>query len=161
MFLRATGVLLLASLFAQPCDTVEVVWRPSRDADAVFPFVRDGKTGFIDESGKIIIEPKFDYAHEFRNGLVEIHVSDGVYANVRGEIVIPHNFYRGWDFSDGLAAAMPKEKGLWGYINPRGEFTISPRFRSIGTTMFGHSRTDWPRLKPTASSGTSIKLANS
>jgi hypothetical protein len=30
------------------------------------------KTGYIDRSGKFVIEPKFDFASEFKNGLAKV-----------------------------------------------------------------------------------------
>jgi hypothetical protein len=41
---------------------------------------------------------------------------------------IDRRLYRGWDFSEGLAVAMEKDGGKWGYINTKGELAISPRF---------------------------------
>ncbi len=38
--------------------------------------------------------------------------------------------YRGWDFSEGLAAAMKKDANLWGFIDTSGNFAISPRFET-------------------------------
>jgi hypothetical protein len=111
------------------------IWiQRSANADPLFRFVRKGKAGYIDSTGKVVIEPKFDGSFnsqgEFHDGLLEIAVSDGRYVDRTGNVVLDKGFYRGWDFSEGLAAAMPKEGGLWGYINTSGEFAISPRFRS-------------------------------
>src|SRR5207244_1981393 len=39
-------------------------------------------------------------------------------------------FYRGWDFSEGLAAVLPTDGGKWGYIDTTGRFAIEPRFDS-------------------------------
>jgi len=69
-----------------------------------------------------------NYEGEFHSGLLEVGVSDGVYVDRTGKRVIGGAFYRGWDFSEGLAAAMPKNLEKWGYINTKGEFAISPRF---------------------------------
>ena len=40
------------------------------------------------------------------------------------------NYYRGWDFSEGLAVAMKKGENQWRYIDTSGEFGISPRFET-------------------------------
>jgi len=95
----------------------------------LYPFLKGDKFGFIDHHGRIVIEPKLPLSGEFHNGLLEIGASNGEYVNTSGEIVIPHKFYRGWKFSEGLAVAASKDGGPWGYINTKGEFAISPRFK--------------------------------
>ena len=57
-------------------------------------------------------------------------MSDGKYVDRTGKLAIDKEFYRGWDFSAGLAAAMRQGEQLWGYISTSGEFAISPRFES-------------------------------
>jgi hypothetical protein len=108
------------------------IWIPrSKSADPVYRFVRDGKAGYIDRSGKILIEPTFDaygnYGGEFHDGLMVINISEGRYADITGKVVIDKGYYRGWDFSEGLAVAMDKDEGKWGYIDRSGEFAISQR----------------------------------
>jgi hypothetical protein len=51
-----------------------------------------------------------------------------VHVDKTGKKIIGGGFHRGWDFSEGLAVAMPKNLEKWGYINTKGEFAISPRF---------------------------------
>jgi hypothetical protein len=48
--------------------------------------------------------------------------------NEKGKKAIIRKFYRGWDFSEGLAVAMEQENGKWGYIDTHGQFVIGPRF---------------------------------
>src|SRR5215211_4649 len=45
-----------------------------------------------------------------------------------GKLVIDKSYSSAWDFSEGLAAAMPENGKRWGYIDRTGEFVISPRF---------------------------------
>jgi hypothetical protein len=134
--LAGISFLLLLHL----CTTVLIacswdyrIWIPrSKSADPLYRFVRHGKAGYIDRSGKVVIEPIFEaYGNsggEFHDGLIEIGVSAGRYADTTGKIVIDKGYYRGWDFSEGLAVAMEKDGGKWGYIDRSGEFAISQRF---------------------------------
>ncbi len=125
------GVVLLTSV-GSTCSFAPLVWSPTDpNTDPLYPFQERGKTGFIDQTGKIVIPPTFEYADEFHDGLVETEVSDGVYADKTGKIVIGHKFYRGWGFSEGLAAAMDQYGGKWGYIDRTGVFVISPRFATV------------------------------
>jgi len=111
----------------------------------MFRFIKDNKVGYIDASGNVVMPPKLLYEHgshegfgnnsggEFHDGLLEIGASDGIYVDKVGKEIINKKFYRGWDFSEGLAAAMQNEGGKWGFINTKGEFALSPRFTSSAT----------------------------
>jgi hypothetical protein len=129
-------VLLLIVSSSLGCDWDYLIWIPrSPTADPMYRFARNGKTGYIDQTGKVVIAPTIleaggNYGREFHDGLVEIGFNDGVYLDMHGKKVIHEGLYRGWDFSEGLAVAMKKDGGKWGYINTRGEFAISPRFAS-------------------------------
>jgi hypothetical protein len=132
-------VRLLACLVAASvvfaCDWVYPIWIPrSTTADPLYRFIKNGKAGYIDASGHVVVPPELtpygNYGSEFHDGLLEIAVSDGKYVDRTGKLVIDKDFYRGWDFSEGLAVAMKEGEHLWGYINTSGEFAISPRFES-------------------------------
>lgn len=108
------------------------IWMPRhKNADALYRFIRDGKAGYIDRAGKVVVEPKFEplgnYGGEFHDGLAEVGVDSGEYVDSKGR---PLNLklYRGWDFSEGLAAALAEDGGKWGYIDRSGKFAITPRF---------------------------------
>lgn len=75
-----------------------------------------------------MLTPYGNYGFEFHDGLLEIAVSSGRYVDRTGTVVIDKGYYRGWDFSEGLAVAMRKGEKLWGYIDTSGEFAITPRF---------------------------------
>ena len=126
---------ILAVREAMVCSVDYIIWMPrDKQADPLYRFESGGMTGYIDRSGKVVIEPKFsrrgNYGGEFRNGLMEIGVSDGEYVDTTGKLVINKGYYRGWDFSEGLAVAMRNDGEKWGYIDRTGEFVISPRFDS-------------------------------
>src|SRR6218665_1119163 len=65
------------------------------------PVKIDGKWGYIDKSGKIAINPQFDFAWEFQEGLAVIQFGDK----------------NGFD--------------KWGYIDKTGEIVIEPQFDFI------------------------------
>src|SRR6266700_4468381 len=121
---------------ANACTADYTIWiQRSSTADPLYRVIIRGKMGFIDQTGKVVVPPKLEYSgynggDEFHDGLLEIGVSDGIYANRRGNTVIDKGFYRGWDFSEGLAAAMPKDPRKWGFFYTLGEWAISPRFET-------------------------------
>lgn len=91
----------------------------------------NGKYGFIDRKGNIVIEPKFDWAGNFydepRMARVEINGKLG-FINKNGEVVIEPKFDDAYDFDDNIATV--KINGKWGYINQSGNFVIEPKFDS-------------------------------
>lgn len=91
----------------------------------------DGKFGYIDSEGTVIIKPKFSYAGCFSEGLavVERNKKWG-FIDKSGKIVIPSRFDFALDFSEGLA--LVKHGTLWGYIDRTGKFAIPPRFEQAG-----------------------------
>jgi hypothetical protein len=135
LYLTCITVLFIGS-FASACEWSFLIWIPrSPDADPLYQFSDNGKVGYIDQTGKIVIAPDSRIPEgwapgEFHNGLLEIGESNGVYIDATGKKVIDKRFYRGWDFSEGLAAAMDKAGGKWGYIDTKGTFAITPRFSS-------------------------------
>jgi hypothetical protein len=131
---RLLACLVAASLVFG-CEADYPIWIPrSSTADPLYRFIRNGKAGYIDANGHVVVPPELtpygNYGSEFRDGLLEISVSDGKYVDRTGKLVIDKKLYRGWDFSEGLAVAMREGEDLWGYINTSGEFAISPRFES-------------------------------
>jgi hypothetical protein len=98
-------------------------------------FTRQGKFGFFDESGKVVIEPQFDFALPFSEGLAAFcdgckEEADGEHRSVKGgkwgfinrngDIKIPAQFEEARSFEAGRAQV--KSKGQWRSINKKGEF---------------------------------------
>jgi hypothetical protein len=103
-------------------------------SEGLAPFRKDGKFGFIDRRGRMVIPPVYDYVQGFSDGLSVVWI-DGKsgYIDKNGKMVIELNFeeeYR-WikpgAFSDGLASVI-KSVGEWegkvGYIDKSGKVVI-------------------------------------
>ena len=128
-------VLTLAATIAFACEADYAIWIPrSKSADLLYRFVKNGKAGYIDGSGRVLIPPAFEpYGNsgwEFNDGLLKVAGSDVRYVDRTGKVVIDKGFYDGWDFSEGLAVAMRQGEKLSGYIDTSGVFAISPRFET-------------------------------
>lgn len=133
---RLALVTLLAATSSLGCIWEYPIWIPhDPTADPLYRFVVGNKVGYINQDGKVITRPTLPPYEDktFHDGLLEIGSEDGVYIDASGKKAIHKKFFRGWDFSEGLAVAMEKEGGEWGYINTQGEFEISPRFKSSQT----------------------------
>jgi len=90
------------------------------------------KVGFIDRMGKIIIEPQFEDAQDFSEGLAPVKIKDKWgFIDESGKIVIEPNFdmvFR--PFQKGLSDVRVGQK--WGLIDNTGKFIIEPNFESVG-----------------------------
>jgi hypothetical protein len=135
----ATVSLLLLIAIATPmvtaCEWDYLIWIiRSKSADPLYRFVQNGKAGYIDRSGRVVIKPQIEtfgnFDEEFENGLLHLGVSNARYVDATGKLVINKDYSSAWDFSEGLAAAMPKGGNRWGYLDRSGEFVISPRFET-------------------------------
>ena len=76
----------------------------------LFPVDVEGKYGYIDKTGQIVIEPKFNYAEDFSEGLAIFRIGDDEtgsfgYIDTTGKIVIKPRFKGAVSFSEGVAIA--------------------------------------------------------
>ena len=112
----------------------------------------NGRWGFIDETGKYVIEAKFVMVRTFSEGLAAAVFQDTKneyrtvgYIDQSGRVVIPPQFsgeggvgVRG--FSEGLAAVkVYTDRDKWGYIDKSGKFVIEPQFVAAGPFSQGRA----------------------
>lgn len=89
--------------------------------------------GYIDKRGKTIIEPQFNEASSFSEGLAAVTTELGSkwgYIDKTGKMVIKQQFVRAKEFSEGLAEVSYEGShgGLWGYVDRTGRMAIEPQF---------------------------------
>jgi hypothetical protein len=129
-----------------------------RNQDEPLVIVQDGRYGYIDHSGKIIIQPQFIWADDFWRGLGTAYVcgryvsidSSGAllplrvtvqghlepkregqrvgFVDAQGHFKINPTFDDALPFSDGLAAVKVGNK--WGFVDTAGRQVIQPRFNA-------------------------------
>jgi hypothetical protein len=131
--MRLMAVLCLTPTVVFGCEAVPLIWAPSSDkADPLYRFINNERVGFIDQTGRVIIAPalelSFGSEQAFYSGLLSLGVSSGPFLNTKGEKVLDNGFYRIWNFSEGLAAALESPESNWGYIDTAGKFVIRPQF---------------------------------
>ena len=119
-----------------------------------------GRWGFIDETGRVVIDPQFNRAKRFSEGLAAVIIQEAEnsggglgYIDKTGQIVIQPQFGTGntdidFAFSEGLAAVPLRNTDEWGYIDKTGKFVISPKFKyassfSEGRAWVGIANPDW------------------
>jgi hypothetical protein len=104
----------------------------------------NGKWGYSDKSGKMVIAPTFETASTFSEGLARVEIATAWgYINNRGKFVVRPQFTLAYDFSEGLApvlvcrgwsaegaASVSQSEGCaWGFINKECELVIQAKFR--------------------------------
>lgn len=88
----------------------------------------NGKVGFMDKSGNIVIEPKYDDVFPFSEGRAPVELKGKWgYIDKKGSVIVPIQYDIGHMFSEGLASV--EAGGKWGYIDPNGHFGHSAQFR--------------------------------
>jgi hypothetical protein len=102
--------------------------QPAQSSSRLRPVQQGGKWGYIDDKGKMVIEPRFSWAQEFSEGLAAFEGEDGRhgYIDETGRVVIEPKFDNWTDFSEGLAAVSVDFS--WGYIDKTGRWVIPPQF---------------------------------
>jgi WG containing repeat len=104
-----------------------------KETGNLFPVKKDGKFGYIDSNGKVIIPFKFDDAWYFSEGLASIKIGEKRgYINEKGKIVIEPQFVWANSFFEGLAKVETSDSfGLTGFIDKSGKIVIKPEFRQV------------------------------
>ncbi|MEM9665557.1 MAG: WG repeat-containing protein, partial [Bacteroidota bacterium] len=100
------------------CDAIDDLrGNDGHVADGLHPVLLDGEWGYVNNEGRMVIEPQFREAYAFVDGRARVRGPRSWrtgYINTRGELVIDNQFEEGLNFSGGLAAV--KFDGLWGYV---------------------------------------------
>jgi len=80
----------------------------------------DGRYGYRNDDGGMVIEPRFEQAWTFSNGRARVQ-RDGRwgYIDRRGQLVVEPQFRQAWDFRNGLARVVTETGGL-AYIDTTG-----------------------------------------
>ena len=128
-FLAAGLILTAASIcLGQP-----------RDAD-LLAVQKNGKFGFIDRTGKVVIRFQFDHAYEFYQGLARVELKQKTYfIDTTGRLLFAAPYDIIHDFHEGLSAVnigqktipnlgLISEPGKWGYIDRNGKLVIPMKF---------------------------------
>jgi hypothetical protein len=155
--MRITFLLLV--LASWPGVAMAQKSAPPGELRAVF---RQGRWGYADARGKVVIEPRFDAAADFDDGLARVGIVDEEvpeldgrpnlrwgYIDERGAVVIPLQYASVRRFTGELAAVAVRvgdskqwpvrariggDRGdlRWGYVDRKGQVAIPPQFLSAG-----------------------------
>ncbi|MDR2964095.1 MAG: WG repeat-containing protein [Bacteroidales bacterium] len=91
----------------------------------------DKKFGFVDTEGRVVINPQFEEALPFSEGLAAIEQKGKWgFIDKTGKIVINPQFNRVSWFVNGKAAVYNGKQ--WGFIDNKGSYVINPQFDRAG-----------------------------
>jgi hypothetical protein len=103
-----------------PSDAQTLVYTPS-----LFPVKQGTKWGYIDSTGRLVIDFQYDEANDFCDGLAGVRVGDSWgYIDEDGRMVISPQLGTGSAFSDGRARILLS--GEVGYMDKTGRVVIAP-----------------------------------
>jgi hypothetical protein len=121
------GLFLFVSVIAVAILlTVNIAAQSNPEKMTLFWIKQDGKYGYIDKTGTIVIPPAFENTMGFREGLAATKL-DGKYGyiDMKGDWVIKPTFEFTYMFSEGLAMVRIGKKYAW--VNRSGEVVIEPQ----------------------------------
>ncbi len=98
----------------------------------LFPAKKDGRTGYVDRYGKVIIDFEFDFfgCKEFTEGLAAVvYNGKSGFIDCAGNFLIEPKFEFAYPFSSGLAAVRLNHS--WGFIDKSGEIVIEAKFHRV------------------------------
>jgi hypothetical protein len=115
----------------------------------LYPVRVNGKTGFIDGTGRLVIRPQFGGSYlwmggVFSDGMARITVSTQErpgyccrfgYINAEGEVVVKPQYWEAKDFYEGLAAVQTGDR--WGYIDKEGHVALGSKWLSADSFSEG------------------------
>lgn len=94
---------------------------------SLFPITQGGLWGYIDSTGTPVIQPRFNRAFHFYDGMALVETDSGFgYINQEGEFAVEPRFEDGWHFAGDVAPV--QANGKWGFIDRSGDMVVDPQF---------------------------------
>ena len=100
---------------------------PPSEAVRLYPVKRSGLWGYMDRSGALVIEPRYDWADAFHEEVAAVWQAGKFgYINEAGEMIIAPRFDMSLGFSCGVTFAWVN--GKVGLIDKRGDWIMEPQY---------------------------------
>jgi WG containing repeat len=104
----------------------------SGPAVGLHPIEEAGLWGFVDNDGRVVIEPRFQYAEDFHEGRAAVRTKlESGYIRADGSmaVVLPESSFPIGRFSEGLARFL--KDGHYGCVDLEGKIVIPPTYDSF------------------------------
>ena len=96
----------------------------------LYPVRVQDKWGFINPTGTLVIEPQFDYAGSFNEGLAKVEINEmNGFINTTGDYIVKPIYQYAGHFSEGLAEVMNDMKR--GFVDKSGTLAIPLQFDGV------------------------------
>jgi hypothetical protein len=146
--LAKRSLVMMAGLVLYACASHKEPVKHYSSEITLFPIKQDGKWGYIDNQGKIVIPPQYQQAAEFSEGLAQ---ADDAFIDAEGHVAIDlspltkKHIQVSGPFSEGLALVikMPSMTSaddaypFFGFINQAGEIAIPIEYYQAKTFSDG------------------------
>jgi hypothetical protein len=129
-------ILLLTGCQQKNPETNEIpALSKIKNTDQLFRIEKNNMVGFINSTGRIVIEPKFYQCDEFNADIIPAAIIESTrnistckygYINSKGDFIIKPKFEEARPFCEGLAVV--KENGKYGFVDKMGNIVIKPSF---------------------------------
>lgn len=96
-----------------------------------YRYEENGMWGYIDEDGRVRIEPTFEWNEPFAEGIAVVgHGDKAGYIDKSGHLIAPVAFDEAYPFRNGYAVV--EIRGKYGAINRAGDWAIEPEYEDLG-----------------------------
>ncbi len=127
---KKTGLLGPKGWEVNPLSDIEYIFPGNENT---FGIRKEGKYGFINKSGQLIVQNKFDTVSKFSEGLAAVKKEGSWgYIDKTDRIIIPNQFDEASDFHNGLAIV--KKNGKSNLIDQNGRLVLDNPYSGIFLT---------------------------
>ena len=97
-------ILLCLVVLTISCGESKEAQKAIDELPPLYPVLKLGKWGYMNKSGEIVIKPKFEYTHEFTEGMAAVVIDKKIgFIDRTGKVVIKPQYDWALPFHDDLA----------------------------------------------------------